>query len=266
MKIFSSKQILNISVKFYLILFFLYLLLPLFVVSLGAFNSSAIPSISPWKGFTYEWVVRFFNNFHLMKAIFNSFVVAFGVVILSVPIGLAGALFLFSIEGKAKSIFYAILVSPILTPGIIIGISILVMSNSLLGISGGLFLTIIGQSAFISSMAMLLFMSRLQKFNKNLEMAALDLGAHPSQVFFRITLPFLKPSIYSAIALVFLQSIQNYNTTLFLVGAKSTITIFIGSMIKLGLNPVLNVLAFITISIAVIFSVAYALKQRREVK
>lgn len=140
------------------------------------------------------------------------------------------------------------------------------MWNNLFEVSGGIILTIVGQTTFISSMAMLLFMSRLQKFDKNLELAALDLGATPTQLFFKITVPFLKPAIFSATALAFLQSIQNYNTTLFLIGTQSTITIHIGSMVKLGLTPVLNVLALIIILMTIVLSTLYVLKKRKENK
>ena len=262
----NSQTIMNISVKFYFIAFFLYLFLPLAVVSFAAFNDSTIPTVYPWKGFTLEWVYKFFEDAKLMKAILNSVIIGLGVVFLAIPLGLAGALFLLSLENKTRHIFYSILVSPILTPGVIIGIATLVMWNAAMDISGGIFLTIIGQSTFIASMAMLLFMSRLQKFDKNLELAALDLGATPSQLFFKVTIPFLKPAIFSATALAFLQSIQNYNTTLFLIGTENTITIHIGSMVKLGLTPVLNVLAFIIIVMTIVLSILYVLKKKKENK
>lgn len=264
MRKIDSNKIVDIAVKFYFIVFFIYLFLPLGVVSFAAFNESNIPTVYPWQGFTFDWVLEFFKNKSLMDSIVNSIIIGLGVVFLAIPMGLAGALFLLSINDKARNIFYAILVSPILTPGVIIGIATLVMWNAVFDLSGGIFLTIIGQSTFIASMAMLLFMSRLQKFDKNLELAALDLGATPAQLFFKITLPFLKPAIYSSIALAFLQSIQNYNTTLFLIGTKSTITIHIGSMVKLGLTPVLNVLAFIIIVMTIVLSIIYVLKKKKE--
>jgi len=260
----KSTSIMNFAIKFYFIAFFLYLFLPLAVVSFAAFNDSSIPTIMPWNGFTMEWVYKFFNDSKLMYSILNSVIIGCGVVLLAIPIGLAGALLLLSLNSKSRHIFYAILVSPILTPGVIIGIATLVMWNSVVDVSGGIFLTIIGQTTFIASMAMLLFMSRLQKIDKNLELAALDLGATPNQLFFKITIPFLKPAIYSSIALAFLQSIQNYNTTLFLIGTDSTITIHIGSMVKLGLTPVLNVLAFIIILMTIVLSTFYVIKKKKE--
>ncbi|XOB60609.1 ABC transporter permease [Campylobacterota bacterium DY0563] len=266
MRNIDSKKIADIAIKFYFFSFFIYLFLPLLVVSLAAFNESSIPTIYPWKGFSLHWINEFFQDYKLFDAILNSLIIGLGVVILSIPIGLAGALFLLNINKKARDIFYAILVSPILTPGVIIGIATLVMWNNLFEVSGGIILTIVGQTTFISSMAMLLFMSRLQKFDKNLELAALDLGATHIQLFFKITVPFLKPAIFSATALAFLQSIQNYNTTLFLIGTQSTITIHIGSMVKLGLTPVLNVLALIIILVTIGLSTLYVLKKRKENK
>lgn len=263
---FTSKNILNFSIKFYFLVFFLYLFLPLMVVSFAAFNESTIPTIYPWKGFTLDWFWQFFKDEALMKAIVNSIIIAIGVIFISIPMGLAGALFLLSIKSKTRNIWYAILVSPILMPGVIIGIATLIMWNNFFELSGGIFLSIIGQASFISSMSMLLFMSRLQKFDYNQELAALDLGATPNQLFFKITLPFLKPAIYSAMALTFLQSVQNYNTTLFLIGTKSTITIHIGSMVKLGLSPVLNVLAFIIVLVTILLSILYVIKKRKESK
>lgn len=259
----KQKLILNIAIKFYFLIFFLYLFLPLAVVSFAAFNDNTIPTILPWNGFTTDWVFKFFEDDKLMHSILNSILIGLGVVALSIPVGLAGALFLLSLESKSRHIFYSILVSPILTPGVIIGIATLVMWNAAADVSGGIFLSIIGQTTFISSMAMLLFMSRLQKFDRNLELAALDLGATPTQLFFKVTIPFLMPAVYSATALAFLQSIQNYNTTLFLIGTDSTITIHIGSMVKLGLTPVLNVLAFIIILITIVLSILYVLKRKK---
>lgn len=259
--IINFKKISNLFMKLYFLLFFFYLFLPLIFVSVAAFNDTSMPTVYPWSGFTLHWLGEFIGHDALMLAIWNSLIIALIVILLSVPIGLAGALFLFSTDKKSKKILYPILVSPILTPGVIVGISTLVMWSYLLEVSGGLFLAAMGQTTFIASMNMLLFMAKLQKFDKNLELAALDLGATPSQQFFRVVLPFLKPTIYITIILSLLQSIQNYNTTLFLIGTDTTITIFIGSMIKFGLSPVLNVLAFVSVLIAIVISLIQAFKK-----
>jgi spermidine/putrescine transport system permease protein len=97
------------------------------------------------------------------------------------------------------------MVSPLLTPGIIIGISTVILWRNF-GTTAGLFTAILAQSAFIASYAMLMFMARLQRQDHTLEEAALDLGATRARAFRRITLPFLKPTIVTAAVIAFLQS------------------------------------------------------------
>ena len=158
---------------------------------------------------------------------------------------------------------YAVLVSPLLTPGIILGISTLVFWNNL-GVGGGLFLATLAQSTFISAYCMLLFMARLQRFDSVLEEAALDLGASHQKVFWRITLPFLRPTILTGGVLAFLQSFENFNTTVFAIGTDTTMTIKLASMARLSLSPEVNALAVIFIVMTVAIAVLYELKRRAD--
>ena len=84
---------------------------------------------------------------------------------------------------------------------------------------------------------MLIFMARLQRFDTTQEEAALDLGANPRQVFWRITVPYMRPAFLSAGALAFLQSFENYTTTYFAIGAEQTFTIFIANKVRQGVTP-----------------------------
>lgn len=259
----TSRRILSLFCSLYMVVFLLYMLAPLGIMAAAAFNSATIPTVAPWKGFTLEWFSILFKDRILLDATTNSLVIAAGVITLAIPIGLAGALLLTQMQSRARSLLYAVMISPILTPGVIIGISTLIFWNKL-GASGGLLLTIIGQATFISSFCMLLFMARLQRFDRSLEEAALDLGASHSQVFFKVTLPFLRPTMLTAAAIAFLQSFENYNTTLFVIGAKNTMTMRIAGMVRLGLTPEINALAVIFIGLTVAAAVAYELRRRAE--
>ena len=84
---------------------------------------------------------------------------------------------------------------------------------------------------------MLLVLARLQRFDPALEEAALDLGASHLQVFRRILLPYLKPAILPAAVIAFFQSFENYNTTLFVRGLDTTLTVYIASKVRTGLTP-----------------------------
>ena len=93
------------------------------------------------------------------------------------------------------------------------------------------------QATFIASYAMLMFMARLQRQDVTLEEAAMDLGATHARAFRRITIPFLKPTILTASVIAFLQSFENYNTTIFAIGGSHTLVTEIGSRMRFGLSP-----------------------------
>ena len=220
----TSGRVMQWAVGFYILLFFAYLFGPLVVMSLTAFNSSEFPSVSPWNCFTPEWFGVLVKDKQLMGGLKSSLIVGVGVVLLAVPIGLAASLIITQLQRRARSIFYTIAISPILVPGVVLGISTLVfwerVDRVVLGANNGFFydgyfMTIIGQSTFIAAYSMLVFLARLQRFDPGLEEAALDLGATQTQVFRKILLPFLKPAIGSAAVLAFLASFENYNTTVY---------------------------------------------------
>jgi spermidine/putrescine transport system permease protein len=260
----SSKSIFRMLIGLYLVLFFAYMFLPLIFMTIIAFNANDIPQITPWKGFTLMWFGELAKDDQMWSALWNSFIVAFSVVVISVPIGLGGALLLTRLQFKARNFVYGVLVSPILTPGIILGISTFLFWDSYMNIPGGLWTAILGQSTFISSYCMLLIMSRAQRFDLTQEEAAFDLGATHRQVFWKITLPFLKPALISSMALAFMQSFDNYNTTLFAIGVEQTLPIYIGTKLRSFISPAMNALAVIFIILTVIGAVFYEYRRRRE--
>lgn len=240
----------NILIKFflvaYLIIFFGYLLGPLVVMSITAFNSPSFPKMTPWECLTFQWFDVLANDDRILNGIKNSIFVGIGTVILSVVMGLAGALMLTQIWPKLRATYYTIVIAPILIPGVVLGISTLVFwdrINIMLGFSSdsflhnGIFLTILGQSTFIASYCMLVFIARLQRFDMGLTEAALDLGATNVQAFRKILLPFMKPAIASAAVLAFLASFENYNTTTFTFGKYPTLTIELAQKVDMALIP-----------------------------
>jgi spermidine/putrescine transport system permease protein len=261
----SSKSIFRIIIGAYLVLFFAYMFLPLIFMTIIAFNANDIPQITPWKGFTLMWFGELAKDDQMWSALWNSFIVAFSVVAISVPIGLGGALLLTRLQFKARNFVYGVLVSPILTPGIILGISTFLFWDGYMNIPGGLWTAILGQSTFISTYCMLLIMSRAQRFDLTQEEAAFDLGATHRQVFWKITLPFLRPALISSMALAFMQSFDNYNTTLFAIGVEQTLPIYIGTKLRSFISPAMNALAVVFIVLTVIGAIAYEYRRRREI-
>jgi spermidine/putrescine transport system permease protein len=251
----------------YLVLFFLYMFGPLLIMSLAAFNDSPYPTVTQWQGWTLRWFGALFADRELWVGIQNSLLIGTGVMLLAVPCGLAAALLLtrMRLSRTSRNLVYGILVSPVLAPGILLGISTLIFWQNF-GVGGGLLLATIGQTSFIAAYCMLLFTARLQRFDATLEEAALDLGASHTQVFRRIMLPFLRPAILTSCVLAFLQSMENYNTTVFAIGGERTLMIEIAANVRHGLTPMVNALAVVLIAVTVALALAYELHRRMELR
>ncbi|MEO3479476.1 ABC transporter permease [Phaeobacter sp. CAU 1743] len=256
----KSFSLIRASLWIYLAIFFAYLLGPLVIMSVTAFNSPEFPRATPWECLTFEWFSALFQDERILNGIKNSILVGAGTVVLSVAMGLAGALMLTQIWPKLRATYYTIIIAPILIPGVVIGISTLVFwdrINRMVGLgadsflSNGLFLTVIGQSTFIASYCMLVLVARLQRYDTALTEAALDLGATHAQAFRKVLLPFMKPAIASAAVLAFLASFENYNTTTFTFGEYPTLTIELAQKVRYGITPAISALAFIIVVLTV---------------
>lgn len=255
----------TLGFKIYVVLFFTFLFAPLLITCVLAFNDSQFPSL-PWKGFTLDWFtanlpdrVGVFHDRINLDSIWVSVEVAFFVTLLSTIVGTCAA-FLFEQENfPFKELLYFLMLSPLVIPGVILGISILLFSNSLgaffeesLGVDvellrPGFWLVVLGQFSFISTLVALIVSARLKKFDNSLEEAALNLGANRFEVILFITLPFLKTAILGSAAVAFLMSFENFNTTLFLVGSEATLPINLYLQVRDGSTPVINAISLLLI-------------------
>ncbi|QDL93816.1 ABC transporter permease (plasmid) [Paroceanicella profunda] len=256
----------------YLLLFFAYLFGPLVIMIGTAFNSAGFPRLAPWECFTTEWFSRLAADDRLLTGLGNSLLIGLGVVLVSTPIGLAAALMLSQVGARMRAALYTIFIAPILVPGVVIGLSTLIFWDRVGGaldagyntlFYDGFFLTILGQVTFISAYSMLVFLSRLQRFDPTLTEAALDMGATPTQAFVKILLPFVAPAIGSAAVLAFLASMENYNTTVFTVVSESTFTTVLASKVRYGIDPSISAIAVIIVAITLIAALTYEAAQQR---
>ncbi len=259
----SAQRFADFFTRAYIGVFFLYLFLPLTVMGVATFNASRFPTVTPWQGTTLKWFSALAADSQMWNALWTSFAVGLGVVLVAVPIGVAAALFLADLQTRAKPFIYGVMVSPLLTPGVIIGISTLIFWRPY-GVTGGVPLMILAQSSFIAAYVMLMVMARMQRFDRTLEEAALDLGATHLQAFRKVTLPFLRPSILAGCLIAFLQSFENYNTTIFVRGFDTTLTVYIASKVRTGVTPAVNALGLILISVTILAAIVYEVRRRHE--
>ena len=263
----------------YVAAFFVFLFLPLAVVAIFAFNDANYPA-PPWRGFTLDWFVGgakgrtgLFADAPLMKSIVTSVWVASAVTVLSVAVGTANAFLLERVDFRGKSALSLLVLSPLVIPGVILGISILAFASRLAQFADdtfgleldflrpGLALVVLGQFSYIVSIATLTIAARLKRFDVTLEDAAFNLGASRAAVLWTVTLPYLKPALIGAAAISFLMSFENFNTTLMLVGSDPPLTIMMYGRMREGASPVLNAVSLLLMVASAL--IALVLMRRR---
>jgi len=255
----------NWSFTLFIILYFTFLFAPLLVTCVLAFNDSNFPSL-PWQGFSLDWFIAdgperigLFHDDQNLRSIVTSFQTAFFVSIFSVIVGTCASFLFEKEEFRFKGILYFLMLAPLVIPGVILGISLLLAANTAgtffdetFALDFDLFrpsfwLVVMGQFSFITTFVTLVVSARLRKFDHSLEEAALNLGATQLGVVWHITLKFLRPAIIGAGAVAFLMSFENFNTTLFLVGSEPTLPINLYLQVRDGSTPVINAVSLMLI-------------------
>lgn len=279
-----QPRALRLTYAAYVAVFFVYLAAPLIVVGTFAFNDSLFPSL-PWNGFTLDWFfgdnaprTGLFHDGPIMDSIGISLLVALLVTVLSLVVGTCNA-FLFERQNfPFKDVLYIAMLAPLVVPGVILGISILVFSNSLINwvdalfgieielLRPGLLLVVLGQFSFITTIATLVIAARLRKFDMTLEEAARNLGATQFRAIRTVTLPYLRPAMLGAGIVTLLMSFENFNTTLMLVGPDAPLTITMFDRLREGSTPVLNAVSLFLMAASAGLALIGILVQRPEKK
>jgi spermidine/putrescine transport system permease protein len=268
----------------YMLAFFLYLAAPLTAAAMFAFNDSLFPAL-PWKGLTLDWFfgatepkLGMFNDRRLMEGLWNSLYIGLVVSTLSVIVGTCNAFLFERKQFPGKSLLYVLMIVPLVIPGVILGISILVLASMIANgvedsfglewdfLRPGSFLVVIGQFSFLVTITSLVIAARLRKFDVALEEAALNLGASRLRVLATVTLPYLAPALFSAFVVAFLVSFENFNTTLMLVGSDAPLTITMyDRVVKVGSTPVLNAVSvFLMVGSGLLALLSIVAQRRKE--
>jgi spermidine/putrescine transport system permease protein len=225
---------------------FLYMYLPIAVLTIFSFNES--PSPSQWTGFTWSWYAKFLQNPTLLAALWNSLSVAFTAVSVSAVLGTLTAVGLAKYYFPAKKIYRGATYLPLIIPDIAIAVATLVFFAAIkLPLSLGTI--VIAHIVFCLAYVSVVVSSRLANIDPKLEEAALDLGATPIQAFMRVMLPQLLPGIVSGCLLAFVLSMDDFVIAYFTAGVGATtlpIAIF-SSLRSGGVTPELNALSVLLI-------------------
>jgi len=234
---------------FALVVVFLYA--PIVILVIFSFNNSQLPSF-PLSGFTWHWYHEFLVNTDLRAALETSAIVAAISSVGAVVLGILASIALVRRHFRGKSPVSALLLSPLVIPYVVFGISLLLFFHSV-GISRSMLTIVIGHVVITLPYTILVLMPRLQQIDVSLEEAAYDLGASRLRTFRSITLPLLLPAVVSALLIAFTTSFDEYAVASFVVGPRLTFPIYLYSALRFPSQlPQVIAVAVVVITVSLI--------------
>lgn len=251
---------------------FSFLYLPIFLLIIFSFNANKLVTV--WAGFSFKWYVELFKDSALMDGIVLSLSIGFLAASAAVVLGTMAA-FVLTRFGKfrGETGFAMMITAPLVMPEVITGLSLMLLFIALgqmfeLFSQRGMLTVWIAHSTFCTAYVTIVVSSRLRELDRSIEEAAMDLGAPPYKVFWHITLPSILPAIVAGWLLAFTLSLDDLVIASFVSGpGATTLPMVVFSSVKLGLNPKINALATLIVTVVAVASfVAWWLMAKAEKK
>lgn len=237
-----------------------FLYLPIVSMIVFSFNNSRLVTV--WDAAnspTLRWYEALLSNTQVLGAAWLSIqvaaITATGAAVLGTLVGVALARFG---PFRGRTLLSGMTTAPLVMPEVITGLSMLLLFVALEQLVGwpqgrGMLTIVLAHVTFTMAYVAVVVQSRLAGFDESLEEAAMDLGARPGTVFFRITLPLIAPAVVSGWLLAFTLSWDDLVITQFVAGpGASTLPMVIFSKVRLGVSPDVNALASILVLVVAI--------------
>jgi spermidine/putrescine transport system permease protein len=217
-----------LRVFFFLVVVFLYA--PIVILLVFSFNDSAVPAF-PLSGFTLHWYREFLANSELRGALETSAIIAALSSTGAVVLGVLASIALTRRRFGGRAAVSALLLSPLVIPYVVFGISLLLLFHQL-GVPRSILTVVIGHVVISLPYTILVLVPRLDQVDVSLEEAAFDLGASRLRIFRSITLPLILPAVVSAFLIAFTTSFDEYAVASFVVGPRVTFPIYLYSALR----------------------------------
>ncbi len=222
---------------------FAFLYLPIAVLILYSFNGEGVGGFPP-RHLTFDWYRVLFSDIPIWDSVWNSLQVAFAALVISLAIGVPAALALDRAQFPGKALFRRLVLLPLILPGVITGLSLLMLFHAA-AVKLSLLTIVLGHGTALISVATTEVFAGLQKLDRTQEEASLDLGANYWQTFWRVTMPNLKLSIIGAALLIFTLSMDEIAVSFFLIGRDNTLPLEIWGRLRRGMTPEINAVSTI---------------------
>jgi spermidine/putrescine transport system permease protein len=234
----------------YAALVYAFLYFPIVVLIVYSFNGSGVGGFPP-HAWTLDWYRQLFADAGLWNSVLNSLIVALLAVAIALGLGLPAALALDRAQFPGKALFRRLVLLPLILPGIITGLSLLMLFAGV-GMRLSLVTITLGHGTALISVATTEIFAGLQKLDRSLEEASLDLGADFFRTFWRITLPSLRVSLIAAALLIFTLSLDEIAVSFFLTGRENTLPLEIWSRLRQGMTPEINAISTLILLFSIV--------------
>jgi spermidine/putrescine transport system permease protein len=241
--------------------FVVYLFVPLALMVVMGFKDSKFIGF-PIRSLTLDWYLEIFRDAEIIGVFGYSLAIAVSSAALSLVVGTWIAIFLGPNRFFGRTIVLALTFLPAVVPGIISAISLRIYAQ-LLGIEPGMVAIILGHGLHNVPFVTLVVMARLSTLPKSHTEAARDLGADSAVVFFRVTLPYLKPALIGAAVFCMLISFDDFVRSFFLGGYQPTLPVLIFAKLKSGMSPEINAIATVVLVLTAVIGLWAERSMRR---
>jgi spermidine/putrescine transport system permease protein len=222
---------------------FAFLYLPIAVLIVYSFNGEGVGGFPP-HNLTMDWYRTLFADGAIWESVVNSLVVALAAVVIALAFGIPAALALDRAQFPGKALFRRLVLLPLILPGIITGLSLLMLFREA-DMKLSLLTIVLGHGTALISVATTEVFAGLQKLDRAQEEASLDLGANYWRTFWRIMLPNLRLPIIGAALLIFTLSMDEIAVSFFLIGRDNTLPLEIWGRLRRGITPEINAISTI---------------------
>jgi spermidine/putrescine transport system permease protein len=255
----------NRPLAIYAFLFLCFLYIPVMFLPLFSFNESIYIAF-PIKNWTLQWYRDMFNNEPMFTALMNSLRVGAVTSVLATFLGIFGAKAVTRYQIPGKGPIILLVMAPLVIPGIILGVALLILINRL-GISLSLYTVTLGHVLVCVPFSMATLMSRFEGFDKSMEEASADLGENAWWTFWRVTLPMVFPGILASLLLCFTVSFDEFILAFFLGGTDPTLPLYMWGQLRFP-QRLPNVLAMgaciLVVSFIVVFVSQWLIRNDRD--
>lgn len=249
----------------YAVVVFAFLYLPIIVLVIYSFNGQGVGGFPP-RDLTFNWYQQLFQDDAIWSSVLNSVIVALASVLIALALGIPAGLALDRASFPGKGIFRRLVLLPLVLPGIITGLSLLMFFREA-NLGPSLLTVILGHGTALISITATEVFAGLQKLDRAQEEASLDLGANYVQTLWRVTLPNLKLSIIGAALLIFTLSMDEIAVSFFLIGRDNTLPLEIWGRLRRGITPEINAVStiiFVFSLCAIVLWYRLSMGERRE--